>query len=55
MIDFESSLIKVVKANFQNCKINGRFFHFVKLLWARKIEVNKDIIIHFKNYAFLIT
>ena len=63
MIDFESSLIKVVKANFQNCKINGCYFHFVKLLWARakklglcqkeKLKVTKILL--FKNYAVRIT
>ena len=35
MIDFESSLIKVVKSIFTNSKINGCYYHFVKLLWGR--------------------
>ena len=35
MMDFESSLIKVIRNNFNNIKVNGRYFHFVKLLWSR--------------------
>ena len=39
MIDFESSLIKVVKSIFTNSKINWCYYHFVKLLWdsAKKL------------------
>ena len=35
MCDFEASLIKSVKNNFPNSKIDGCYFHFVKLLWSK--------------------
>ena len=33
--DFEKSLIKAVKEEFPEAKINGCFFHFVKALWKK--------------------
>ena len=35
MCDFEPSLIKSVKKNFTNSKVDGCYFHFVKLMWSK--------------------
>ena len=65
MIDFESRLLKVVKANFQNFKINGCYFHFVKLLWAsakkfglyqkEKLKVTKILLFILKIMQFVLS
>ena len=36
MMAFEASLLKVFKKNFDNTKIDGCYFHFVKLFFGRK-------------------
>ena len=33
--DFEYNLRKAIKENFQDCKIKGAYFHFVKKLWLK--------------------
>ena len=46
MVDFEKSLINVIKKNFPNSIVNGCFFHYIKLLWkkAKALSLcNKDI------------
>ena len=35
MMDFEKSMIKAIKINFENARIDGCYFHYVKLLWSR--------------------
>ena len=35
MVDFEKSLINSVRKNFLDSKVDGCFYHFVKLLWSR--------------------
>lgn len=35
MADFEISLQKELRKNFINSKIDGCFFHYVKLLWSK--------------------
>ena len=35
MIDFEKPLQNAVKKNFPKAKIDGCYFHFVKLLWTK--------------------
>ena len=62
MIDFESSLIKVVKSIFTNSKIKGAFRQTfmgscqkIRIMPKRKIKDYKNIIIYFKNYAIHIT
>ena len=41
MMDFEKSLIKVIRNNFKHSKIDGCYFYFVKLLCtlAKKYEL----------------
>ena len=43
MLDFEASLQNAVRKNFPESKINGYFFHYVKLLWekAKKLGLCK--------------
>jgi len=35
MMDFENSMIKSVKSYFENAKIYGYYFHYIKLMWGR--------------------
>lgn len=43
-MDFEKSLIKVINNNFKKSKIDGCYFHFVKLLetWTKNMEFLKE-------------
>ena len=36
MWDFEIALQKSIKNNFPNCVVDGRYFHYVKILWIIK-------------------
>ena len=40
MMDFESAMQKAVKKNFENIKIDGCYFHFIKLFWAKAKKLN---------------
>lgn len=35
MCDFQKSLLKAIKQEFNNSKINGGFFHYLKALWKK--------------------
>ena len=35
MLDIEKGLMNEVKKNFDDIKIDGCYFHFVKLLWTK--------------------
>ena len=55
--DFEKSLLKAIKQEFNNSKINGCFFHYVKALWkkVRKfLENTKLIVFALKLYPFIL-
>ena len=57
MMDFEGAMQKAIKNNFNNIKIDGCFFHFVKLLWgkAKKLKLcNFDKIRNTKILVFIL-
>jgi hypothetical protein len=63
MCDFEKSLLKAIKQEFNNSKINGCFFHYVKALWkkvrklgltkSKYLENTKLIVFALKLYPFI--
>ena len=54
MSDFEYALRNSIKINFPNSKLNGCYFHFIKILWekAKKLSLCNKLMI--KNTKLLI-
>ena len=57
IMDFEGVLQKAIKKSFDNVKIDGYYFYFVKLLWTKANELNlfaKDRIKNTKILLFIL-
>ena len=64
LCDFEKSLLKAIKENFPESKLNGCYFHFIKSLWKKArsfgltnkklLKNTKIIIFACKIYPFIL-